>query len=192
MFLRFSCWSFLEFTVCLRSASIDVLWTLDSTRRLPSLIWSDWYTTICPPLKCLYETRFVSCFCVLGYFFRGGGFSIRQSIYTQQGNMLVDRFTGGYLVRFIHFNTLIAQQWWRFFFNQRIASYRGVFFSSVSVTWWVWRGKFQSNSGSIQQSEISCVNVLILHVLIITLQFYFLHVEFSGCRHVGRFPEAEI
>lgn len=127
-----------------------------------------------------------------GIFFRGGGFSIRQSIYTQQGNMLVDRCTGGYLVRFIHFNTLIAQQWWRFFFNQRIASYRGVFFSSVSVTWWVWRGKFQSNSGSIQQSEISCVNVLILHVLIITLQFYFLHVEFSGCRHVGRFPEAEI
>lgn len=174
--MRFSCWSFLEFTVCLRSASIDVIWTLDSTRRLPSLIWSDWYTTICPPLKCLYETRFVSCFCVLGYFFRGGGFSIRQSIYTQQGNMLVDRCTGGYLVRFIHFNT----------------SYRGVFFSSVSVTWRVWRGKFQSNSGSIQQSEISCVNVLILHVLIITLQFYFLHVEFSGCRHVGRFPEAEI
>lgn len=74
-----------------------------------------------------------------------------------------------------------------FFFNQRIASYRGFFFVRERYLL-----KFQSNSGSIQQSEISCVNVLILHVLIITLQFYFLHVEFAGCRHVGRFPEAEI
>lgn len=47
---------------------------------------------------------------VFGGIFLGEGASAFDKAYTQQGNMLVDRCTGGYLVRFIHFNTLIAQQ----------------------------------------------------------------------------------
>lgn len=41
-------------------------------------------------------------------------------------------------------NTIIAEQWWRFSPKDRVISL--LVFSSVGVIWWVWRGKFQSNS----------------------------------------------
>lgn len=117
-------WIYGLLTVCFHRCPMD--FRLNQTTAELDLIWL--VHNHLSTLKCLYETRFVSCFCVLGYFFRGGGFSIRQSIYTQQGNMLVDRCTGGYLVRFIHFNTLIAQQWWRFFLTNGLRHIVGVFF----------------------------------------------------------------
>lgn len=41
-------------------------------------------------------------------------------------------------------NTIIAKQWWRFSPKDCVISL--LVFSSVGVIWWVWRGKFQSNS----------------------------------------------